>query len=253
MSHANPYIKRPSALDTVFQVGGNKLSIFMSVDRQKPVELSASRLDQLVERVLNLHKTNERTIISIAGVPGSGKTTLAHKVVEQLNKHVNTIAVGQDGFHLYRHQLAQMADPAMALERRGAPFTFDVDRFVDLVKKIRQLPKETIRAPSFDHKLKDPIEDAIAIEPEVEVVILEGNYVSLADLGWDEIEHLVDETWYIETPPRLIRDRIIKRHLEAGIAQTEEEAALRADGSDLQNANYIIKHSKQPVVLIKGI
>lgn len=220
---------------------------------QEPIEISANDINNLVQRVVNLHKKGSRTIISIAGAPGSGKTTLAHRIVEELNTKYKAIVLGQDGYHLYRHELAAMKDPVTAFERRGAPFTYNVEKFVQLVKSLKKRQNETITAPTFDHKLKDPTENAIVIGPEIEFVILEGNYVSLPDAGWNSIEDYVDETWYIETPADLVRARIIKRHLEAGIAQTEEEATQRADGSDLQNARYIAQNSKKTTVIIKGV
>lgn len=101
-----------------------------------------------------------------------------------------------------------------------------------------------MKAPSFDHKVKDPIEDDIVIDPSVDIVIIEGNYTSLKDESWADLSLFVDDTWFISTPESVVRSRIIKRHLEAGIANNEEEAIERADGSDLQNAKYIIENSK---------
>jgi pantothenate kinase len=36
---------------------------------------------------------------------------------------------------------------------------------------------EPIKYPNFDHKLKDPMEDAISIEQSTEIIIVEGLYV----------------------------------------------------------------------------
>ena len=119
----------------------------------------------------------------------------------------------------------------------------------NLISKLKDR-SQTIKAPSFDHKLKDPIEDDIVIHGNVDIIIIEGNYVSLRDKYWDEIENFVDDTWFIKTPENLVRERIIKRHLNAGIAANEKEAAERADGSDMQNAHYIDGNSKPTKVLI---
>lgn len=44
----------------------------------------------------------------------------------------------------------------------------------------------------------------------------------------------------------IARRRIIKRHIKAGIAKDEHEAAVRADENDLVNGEYIITHSMEP-------
>lgn len=199
----------------------------------------------LVDRVKSHHQSNEfRYLISVAGVPGAGKTTFANKMAMELSKQVApTMVLSQDGFHLYRSELQAMPNAEEAIRRRGAPFTFNAKAFVSLVSQLKD-KSNTVKAPSFDHKVKDPIEDDIVIDPSVDIVIIEGNYTSLKDESWTNLSLFVDDTWFISTPESVVRSRIIKRHLEAGIANNEEEAIERADGSDLQNAKYIIENSK---------
>ncbi len=90
--------------------------------------------------------------------------------------------VPMDGYHLTRAQLSALSDPATAHARRGAEFTFDGASFLELVRALR-LPSTqsspTIYAPSFDHAVKDPVADAIAILPAQRIVIFEGNYLVL--------------------------------------------------------------------------
>ncbi|CAK9442040.1 uncharacterized protein LODBEIA_P58250 [Lodderomyces beijingensis] len=215
------------------------------------VELYSDQIDELVSRVESQcnRDGSARYLISLAGVPGAGKTTFAKEVATKLNKIAKTEVLSQDGFHLYRAELESMPNPAEAIRRRGAPFTFNARAFVDLVSCLRDKSQQ-VSAPSFDHKLKDPVENDIVIGTDVSIVIIEGNYVSLRDKVWQEISSLVDDTWFITTPEQLVRSRIIKRHLDAGIAQTEEEASARADGSDLENAKYILDNSRTTNVLI---
>lgn len=50
-----------------------------------------------------------------------------------------------------------------------------------------------ISAPSFDHAVKDPLPDAIAISSRTKVVIIEGNYTLLDEDPWNSIADLVDD------------------------------------------------------------
>lgn len=150
-----------------------------------------------------------------------------------------------DGFHLSRTQLDAMPDATSAHARRGAAFTFDGDSFLGLVEKLRQplLPEtHTLYAPSFDHAIKDPVENDIAIAASVRIVIFEGNYCALDQTPWRDAAALMDEQWFVDVDFEVARRRLIHRHVKAGIARTEEEAAKRADENDLVNGREILEN-----------
>lgn len=185
-----------------------------------------------------------------------GKTTLAAIVSNRINeRHVQqspgiansnplSAFIPMDGFHLSRIQLDAMPDPDSAHARRGAEFTFDGDAFLALVKKLREpiCPEiQTIYAPSFDHAIKDPIENDIPIVPSVRIVIFEGNYCALAKKPWEIAAEMMDELWFVDVDFDVARKRLIHRHVQAGIAKDEEEAARRADENDLINGQEIIR------------
>lgn len=198
----------------------------------------------------------DRLIVLIAGIPGSGKSTIAHNVCKALNsQQLKTEVLPQDGFHYYREELKKFDNPEEAIERRGAPFTFNSRAFLNLISKLND-PKHKntdILAPSFDHKLKDPVEEDVQISADTKVILIEGNYVLLKDPVWSEIVHIADDTWYVEASSEDVRlDRIIKRHLAAGIATTAEDARARAMGSDQLNATYIVENSQIPNVIVKN-
>lgn len=149
-----------------------------------------------------------------------------------------------DGYHLSRDQLSAMPDPQTAHARRGAAFTFDGPAFLKLVKALREplLPEsKTLYAPSFDHAIKDPVEDDIAISPHHRIIVFEGNYVTLNKGPWKEAASLMDELWFVDVDFKVARERLVKRHVKAGIAKDEEEAGRRADENDLLNGKEIIE------------
>lgn len=184
----------------------------------------------------------------------SGKTTLASLISKRLNNahterspnRSNTpIAtfVPMDGFHLSRAQLSAMPDPQAAHARRGAEWTFDAPAFLSLVRVLRQpLTPETkpVHAPSFDHAVKDPVENSILVPPSARVVIFEGNYLSLGKGDWKEAAMLMDELWFVDVGFDVARKRLVQRHIKAGIAANEEEAGKRADENDLVNGREIM-------------
>ena len=60
----------------------------------------------------------------------------------------------QDGFHLYRAELDKFSDPVEAFARRGAPYTFDTRKYLQVVKSLKDDSTVIIYAPSFDHNVK---------------------------------------------------------------------------------------------------
>lgn len=204
----------------------------------------SSQLDQLQERVKRLLEQKKRVVVAVAGVPGAGKSTLVERMVAVLAScGVSSKVLPQDGYHFYREQLARFDNPEEAFRRRGAPYTFDGARFVDAVRRVRN--GEKVLAPLFDHAKKDPVEEDICIEPLAQVVFIEGNYVGLKDEPWVQLAELVDELWVVRTAPETVRERIVRRHLAAGIAKNHEEAVARADGSDWQNALYVMENTRE--------
>lgn len=80
-----------------------------------------------------------------------------------------------DGYHLRRASLS----PA-GLARRGAPWTFDAAAFVAALSTLRATG-QLLDAPSFDHRLGDPVRGGASIGPDVVAVIVEGNYLLIED------------------------------------------------------------------------
>ncbi|KAI0179525.1 phosphoribulokinase/uridine kinase [Hypoxylon sp. FL1284] len=198
---------------------------------------------------------DRRLLIAIGGIPGSGKTTLSKIVTSALNTRYASahrgdteaapvaVFVPMDGFHLTRAQLSAMPDPARAHARRGAEFTFDGAAYLALIRALRApvSDQQTVFAPSFDHAVKDPRPDDIAVAPDHRVVVLEGNYVCLDRAPWREAAGLVDERWFVRVAEDVARERLVRRHVAAGIAKDEDEARRRADENDLENGRQIVR------------
>jgi len=81
------------------------------------------------------------------------------------------------------------------------------------------------------------------IKPTHHIVVLEGNYVHLTVPPWDEATRLLDERWFIDVERDVARERIIQRHLLAGIEKDKEQAAKRFDENDWPNGIFLMDNS----------
>jgi pantothenate kinase len=201
-----------------------------------------------------------RLIIGIAGIPASGKSTLAKLIVEHTNTILNTdvelvsaaaavaerteaIVVGLDGWHLTRAQLSSLPNPQLAEARRGAYWTFDADGYLEFVKNLRDpllssrshtnSAVEAIIAPSFDHAVKDPDPRGVQIYPWHRIVLIEGLYCFLSVGAWKEAGELLDERWLTTVDFEEATERIIIRHVASGVAGSIQEARWRARENDM--------------------
>lgn len=218
----------------------------------------------LIEKVLQCLETTAKTriLIAVAGVPGSGKSTVANSVAKTLNqsgqlshgKPLEAVVVGMDGFHLPRSTLRQMENPSYAFQRRGAPFTFDAAGFVRFIHTLHDsctsTTRQAITAPSFDHKVKDPKPDDVIIPPSANVVIIEGLYLLLNQDPWCQVSQLVDQTWFVKVDPELARNRLAKRHVEAGIEPSLEAAYQRVDNNDTINGELIMEKMVEGIDIV---
>lgn len=86
-----------------------------------------------------------------------------------------------DGFHLYRNILDEEGT-----RRRGAPFTFDLQKFRQKLVELKSSKSFPIKFPSFDHAIKDPVQDDIIVTEDIKCVIIEGLYIFEESLKLDE-------------------------------------------------------------------
>ena len=163
-------------------------------------------------------------MLGIAGCPGAGKSTLSAAVIAGVP---SSVVVPMDGFHMSNAELARLG----RRDRKGAPDTFDVDGYLALLERVRYQGRGvTITAPRYDRAASAPVPDAIAIPPDVALVITEGNYLLLDDARWGEVRPLLDEVWFVDIDDAVRVPRLILRHIEFGKSPDEaHEWVMRSD------------------------
>ena len=168
-------------------------------------------------------------LLGIAGAPGSGKSTFAAAVAARYDG----VVVPMDGFHLADVELVRRG----LRDRKGAPETFDAEGYAALLARVRARPGHVVVAPRFDRSLEQPLGGAIAVPPEADLVVTEGNYLLLDEPRWREARAQLDEVWHVRVDEALRLERLVARHVEFG--KSPEEARAWVERVDQPNARLV--------------
>ncbi|MGW3469200.1 nucleoside/nucleotide kinase family protein [Saccharopolyspora sp. NPDC000995] len=199
---------------------------------------------ELVKRARELTRSGQRRILGISGAPGAGKGTVAERVLQELGS--SAVLVPMDGFHLADAQLRRLR----RADRKGAPDTFDAAGYVALLRRIRECGPDTVYAPEFHREIEESYAGAIAVEPDVPLVITEGNYLLLDAPPWSAVRELLDEAWFLAPDDDVRVQRLIARHISYG--RTPDEAAKWVYRSDERNAAVVAASRDRADLVVVG-
>ena len=205
-------------------------------------------LSRLVPHILDMESQAHRRIaIGIAGGPGSGKSTLAAELVTMLNAtHPGSAAlVPMDGFHMKHAKLEAMGQ----VDYKGAPHTFEGADFVSFLHHLKAATTP-VSGPGYSRKIEDTVDDAFTVQPEVRILIVEGNYLLLTEGPWAGVKPLLDYAVFIDVPRDLVRARLLKRHGEEGLF-TEERNRAHIERNDLPNYDLVAGSAERADVVIE--
>lgn len=178
-----------------------------------------------------------RTVLGIAGAPGSGKSTFAEWIQQQVEPG-QAVVVPMDGFHLGN----AIIDGTPLRQRKGAIDTFDAGGYLSLLRRLVRRDEPVVYAPEFRRTLDEPVAASIAIPADVPLVITEGNYLLMEQEPWKDIRAQLDEVWFVETPPELRLARLVERHVSFGM----EPAAAEAWATGPDEANAVLIQATRP-------
>ena len=196
------------------------------------------KLETIAEDVLRRADGKSRFIIAIAGPPGAGKSTLADALCDALLARGETAAVlPMDGFHMDNGILEERG----LLPRKGAPETFDVRGFLDIVSAVRKGGQEVL-VPVFDRSREIAIASARAIAPETRFILAEGNYLLLEEAPWTTLSKSFDLTIFVGPSVAVLEERLRKRWQGYGLDETQIHAKLFEN--DLPNGKRVIENAR---------
>lgn len=195
-------------------------------------------VDALAAKLATL--SGKRHLAAIAGPPGSGKSTLAKALADDLNAGRPGCAavVPMDGFHYDDRVL----DARGHRTRKGAPHTFDVDGLRHLLKRLKENTAPEVAIPVFDRSLEIARAGAFILEREVDILLVEGNYLLLEDPPWDSLAELFDLTVMLEVGEEELRRRLGDRWTGHGLDAAAITAKL--EENDLPNGRVVRNSSR---------
>ncbi|KAI7269917.1 hypothetical protein KC343_g8109 [Hortaea werneckii] len=193
---------------------------------------------------------SKRCLVALAGGPGSGKSTIASAIAGKVCKQgIKCQVVSIEGFMKPKSALQSEEE----VRKRGTIESFDGEAVVDMLKRLRELgPGHELWAPSFDEAKADPVPESQLIKADSQAVILEGIYLLADGAPWNQIEHLVDEKWFIHVRPELCRERVAGRRVDKGFSKDMREALESYDEFDGRNNDFIGRHRYQTDLIIES-
>lgn len=194
---------------------------------------------RVADRAIETAAEAERFVIALAGPPGVGKSVLSEALVAEFNRRGYEAAiVPMDGFHFDNAVLEARG----VLPRKGAPFTFDIEGYGALLRRLRAEPGRDIAVPVFDRALDLARAGGRIITPAHRFLIAEGNYLLLDDPAWAPMAGLFDLTVMLTAGLDELRQRLTDRWLEHGL--DPEHALARALSNDIPNAELVVGKSR---------
>ena len=160
------------------------------------VVAESDTLERLVGDAIALADSRPRSVLGIAGSPGAGKSTLVEQLLACVRQRRGAdwaAHVPMDGFHLADEQLRRLG----ALERKGAPDTFDPTGYAQLLERVAVETDAPVYAPGFDRTLEQPLAASLVVLPTARLVVTEGNYLLLDHPAWRRARRAMDRVWFV--------------------------------------------------------
>jgi len=142
-------------------------------------------------------------LIGIAGGTGSGKTTVAKTIMEQLDNE-NIALIQQDAY--YKDQ-SHLEFEERKKTNYDHPFAFDTELLIDHLQKL--LDREAVEKPVYSFTRHTRTDETNTVEPR-EVIVLEGILI----LENEKLRDLLDIKLFVQTDNDVRFIRRLQRDME---------------------------------------
>jgi pantothenate kinase len=218
------------------------------------VRITLSKIDdnarEIAARALQRfsQEKGRRVMIAIAGAPGSGKSTIAERVVEQLNGKgdISAALFPMDGYHYDDAVLEDIGRRPF----KGAIDTFDAHGLRHMLKRLKANENDVVAVPVFDRSIEIARAGGRLIPQSVDIIVCEGNYLLASQSPWDLLKPIFDLTVFVDVDEADLRNRLQDRWRGFGLA--EAEITRKVEENDLPNGLSIIATSSEPDLRVKN-
>lgn len=193
-------------------------------------------------------KQGKRLMMAIAGAPGSGKSTIAERVVDILAREsgVSAALFPMDGYHYDDAVLNAMGRRAF----KGAIDTFDVHGLRHMLERLKANEDDIVAVPVFDRSIEIARAGGRLIPQSVDIIVCEGNYLLAKQPPWDRLKPIFDFTVFVEVGEEDLRERLRTRW--RGFGLDEAEINRKVEENDLPNGLFIMETAAEPDLRLKN-
>ena len=201
-------------------------------------------LGTLTDAIVQRASGHSRFIVAIAGPPGAGKSTLADALYGELTRRGEKSEIlPMDGFHMDNGILRERG----LLARKGAPETFDVRGFFDIVTAVRKADQDVL-VPVFDRSREIAIASARSVSSETRFILAEGNYLLLNEEPWIRLKDSFDFSIFVGPTVEILEQRLLDRWIGYGLDDAGIAAKLYEN--DLPNGKRVVQNSQEADIKI---
>lgn len=161
-------------------------------------------LNSIAARILELSRP--RLIVAVDGVDGAGKTMFADRLAVVLRlAGAHIVRASVDGFHnphSVRYAKGQASPEGFFRD------SFDYDAFDRLLLSPFKQGASEVRTASFDHRINEPITDAVVEVPVMSILLVDGIFLHRDELSdfWS-LSVFLDVPFDVSFARMSIRDR----------------------------------------------
>ena len=199
------------------------------------------KYDDLVKKLKSLlsKNTKKRVFIGINGAPASGKSTVSLKLkIDLESPQIKPDILQMDGFHFDDEILKKKN----LLIKKGSPETFDSLGLINFMKRLNN--EENVAVPIFDRSLELSRSSAYIINSDINLIIVEGNYLLLKKKPWEKLRNFFDYTISIKCSLKALEKRSIDRWKSFDI--DDEIINKKVFENDLPNGQFVVDNSSEP-------